>query len=165
VGEVSGEEAFVLTPLELGSLAIADAVLIHRLYVTWNSKRLVLIIPIISSCAVNLKCNTAFGVALGVNAVFNVILTLSISGRIWWITRDYRAELGDHVERYYNRTITIILESGIIYPIFVIIHLIVYSRHETIAYNMYSLLIQAAKWFLPSGPRKLEASFKLAPLL
>ncbi|ESK91127.1 hypothetical protein Moror_9560 [Moniliophthora roreri MCA 2997] len=85
------------------------------------------------------KCNMAFGITLVMNTVFNVVLTLSIGKSVF----RPNSMLSDYVERYYNQTVTIILESGIIYPIFIIIHLIVYSCHETVAYNIYSLLIQA----------------------
>uniref|UniRef100_A0A0W0G8D3 Uncharacterized protein n=1 Tax=Moniliophthora roreri TaxID=221103 RepID=A0A0W0G8D3_MONRR len=66
------------------------------------------------------------------NAVFNSILTLMTAGRIWWITRKARKLLGQSVDREYNTIVAAILESGIVYPVVMIIRVIItYANDPT----------------------------------
>ncbi|KAI3601622.1 hypothetical protein WG66_003057 [Moniliophthora roreri] len=59
--------------------------------------------------------DTAFWLAeMGVN----IILTLLTAGRIWWISREARKHMGPAIKTKYNTIVAIILESGILYPIF-----------------------------------------------
>ncbi|EEB95138.1 hypothetical protein MPER_05941 [Moniliophthora perniciosa FA553] len=49
----------------------------------------------------------------------NIILTLLTASRIWWISREARKHMGPAIKTKYNTIVVIILESGILYPIFV----------------------------------------------
>jgi len=51
----------------------------------------------------------------------NIIVVLLTAGRIWWIGRKSGAILGPSTLRRVNSAIAIILESGIIYPVSIIL--------------------------------------------
>uniref|UniRef100_A0A0W0FUP5 Uncharacterized protein n=1 Tax=Moniliophthora roreri TaxID=221103 RepID=A0A0W0FUP5_MONRR len=48
----------------------------------------------------------------------NIILTLLTAGRIWWISQEACRHMGPAIKTKYNTTVAIILEGGILYPIF-----------------------------------------------
>ncbi|ESK81504.1 hypothetical protein Moror_15687 [Moniliophthora roreri MCA 2997] len=59
--------------------------------------------------------DTAFWLAeMGVN----IILTLLTAGRIWWISQEARKHMGPAIKTKYSTIVAIILESGILYLIF-----------------------------------------------
>ncbi|KAI3605225.1 hypothetical protein WG66_013053 [Moniliophthora roreri] len=61
--------------------------------------------------------NTAFWPAeMGVN----IILTLLTAGRIWWVSQRAQKHTGPATETRYKMIVAIILDSGILYPIFLI---------------------------------------------
>ncbi|THU89638.1 hypothetical protein K435DRAFT_728939 [Dendrothele bispora CBS 962.96] len=146
--------------------AIADLVLLHRCLVIWTHKKMVVVPPMIISLANNTIAVVAiFSRATGrntgpetssfnsfggyimfafliVNAVTHVCLTAMIAGRIWWIRREVNGLLGHAVQRRYKTTITIILESGIIYPFALIAWLIIQSVTYIEFYTQYAILIQ-----------------------
>ncbi|ESK92636.1 hypothetical protein Moror_16054 [Moniliophthora roreri MCA 2997] len=65
--------------------------------------------------------DTAFWLA---DMSVNFILTLLTAGRIWWISREARKHLGPAIKTKYNTIVAIILESGILYPIFLITYVV-----------------------------------------
>jgi len=131
---------------------IADAVLIHRIYLVWGSNKWVVALPIVSSCAANL-----FGLSGAVmrtkgfsnsgipsnftlelrgvdylidfyytNAAINSLLTLLIASRIWWVGRQTAIIFSNgenrDINRKYKTIVAVLLECGIIYPISLIAH-------------------------------------------
>ncbi|KAF9257989.1 hypothetical protein L218DRAFT_843651, partial [Marasmius fiardii PR-910] len=58
-------------------------------------------------------------------AAFNILLTLLMGGRIWWITHEARELMGRPIERRYRKIVAIIFESGILYSSTLFISLIV----------------------------------------
>ncbi|KAG7092857.1 hypothetical protein E1B28_009172 [Marasmius oreades] len=126
--------------------AAADFILIHRCYVVWGFKKRILIPVIVASFAVNLissiatimliiglrdtriKSNLAIAenaqniqaVGFIMSATFNLALTLLTGGRIWWITRCAGPSRTYYVVTTMNK---IILESGMLYPLVMIVHL------------------------------------------
>ncbi|KAF5364719.1 hypothetical protein D9757_012493 [Collybiopsis confluens] len=55
------------------------------------------------------------------NAIANMSMTLMIAGRVWWISRTIQSGTGRQSQnRWYHRTIAIITESGLIYPVYLI---------------------------------------------
>ncbi|KAF9265721.1 hypothetical protein L218DRAFT_924262 [Marasmius fiardii PR-910] len=123
----------------------ADSILIHRCYVVWGSTRRILLPLVLASFAVNVTSSTGAimfiigirdtrissnialvktggniqAVGMILSASFNSILTLLTAGRVWRITRTLRSS------STYNLTTMnrIILESGMLYPLAMIIHL------------------------------------------
>ncbi|KAK1229498.1 hypothetical protein PQX77_007433, partial [Marasmius sp. AFHP31] len=58
-------------------------------------------------------------------AVFNGLLAILTGGRIWWITREARRNFGPPVRAQYKAIIAAVLESGMLYSVFLIISIIV----------------------------------------
>ncbi|KAE9402510.1 hypothetical protein BT96DRAFT_548295 [Gymnopus androsaceus JB14] len=61
-----------------------------------------------------------------VNAISNMLMTLMIAGRVWWLSRSLRKELpsGAHPSHWYRRTLAVVTESGVIYPVYLTIEAI-----------------------------------------
>ncbi|ESK88063.1 hypothetical protein Moror_10762 [Moniliophthora roreri MCA 2997] len=61
------------------------------------------------------------------NAAVNGMITLMIAGRIWWAARDTRRALSGRpgtnaIDPEYKTIIAMVLESGSVYPMFLIVH-------------------------------------------
>uniref|UniRef100_A0A0W0EYN0 Uncharacterized protein n=1 Tax=Moniliophthora roreri TaxID=221103 RepID=A0A0W0EYN0_MONRR len=130
--------------LPLCLVTMADLMLLHRCYVIWGSSKWIVFpfIFIVLSLAICEIVASAFAVTgisntadpakvqlylLGstIDTIFslaemgvNIILTLLTAGRIWWISREARKHMGPAIKTKYNTIVAIILESGILYPIF-----------------------------------------------
>ncbi|KAF9259811.1 hypothetical protein L218DRAFT_989919 [Marasmius fiardii PR-910] len=131
--------------LPVAANAAADFILIHRCYAVWGSTKRILVPLILASFVVNVISSTGMimiiigstdtrvrsnrvliengqtigAVGLIISAAFNSVLTLLTAGRIWWITRSVRKS-----KTYLLTTMNkIIFESGMIYPLIIILHL------------------------------------------
>uniref|UniRef100_A0A0W0FV92 Integral membrane protein n=1 Tax=Moniliophthora roreri TaxID=221103 RepID=A0A0W0FV92_MONRR len=116
---------------------IADSILLYRCFVIWESRKRVIIVPLLVLLATNVMglighivfyvgmsmvqyelstrtdtVNVAYSIA---NTVNTLLLTLMIAGRIWWRTRDARRFMGQEVGRTYKRIILVLVESGFMY--------------------------------------------------
>ncbi|KIK51347.1 hypothetical protein GYMLUDRAFT_181521 [Collybiopsis luxurians FD-317 M1] len=84
------------------------------------------------------------------NAAFNLILTLLIAGRIWWVVQQSRrAYLGNHYslcDKKFKAIITVLLECGILYPISLIAHAVVEGNSDilSIPVDLTAVTIQLA---------------------
>ncbi|KAJ7750601.1 hypothetical protein B0H16DRAFT_1842729 [Mycena metata] len=76
--------------------------------------------------------------------ITNVLVTILTATRIWWIQRKARAYLQPSVRRRYASTIAILIESGVIYSVFVLAYLIVDAFPETAIMDepLFQLLAQ-----------------------
>ncbi|KAF5385644.1 hypothetical protein D9757_005563 [Collybiopsis confluens] len=60
-----------------------------------------------------------------VNLLVNTLVTSLIAGRVWWISRKINASYGNNgSQKKYRRVIAIILESGILYPVAILLALV-----------------------------------------
>ncbi|KAH0578429.1 hypothetical protein H2248_003577 [Termitomyces sp. 'cryptogamus'] len=59
-------------------------------------------------------------VSVLINMIFNVVTTGLTAGRLWWLIRVSRAMLGEAVITQYKNAAYFILESGILYTIYVL---------------------------------------------
>ncbi|KAF8994030.1 hypothetical protein BDQ17DRAFT_1367413 [Cyathus striatus] len=113
---------------------IADILLIIRFYAVWGRKKRFLIIP-----GFTLAIGTAFGiysegtpkpkpsfiwVYVGTIFVSNVVLTLLIAGRIFWISWKAKKILGPQWVVQYNMVAAILIESGFLYSAAIVAQLI-----------------------------------------
>ncbi|EEB95244.1 hypothetical protein MPER_05817, partial [Moniliophthora perniciosa FA553] len=90
--------------------------------------------------------DTAFWLA---NMGVNVILTLLTAGRIWWISREARKHMGPAIKTKYNTIVAIILESGILYPVFLTTNVIYSSLadpggHSSASFSFGAVTFQVA---------------------
>ncbi|KAE9404298.1 hypothetical protein BT96DRAFT_434929 [Gymnopus androsaceus JB14] len=126
---------------------IADALLIHRCYHIWIPNRYVLYFPILGFF-VNIGLGIATLVIPGLYWIFmlvtlveNLYLTAVTAGRIWYINHGSRAILGSKVNTRYNVIAASILESGLLYPLVLIVTSICLalprlSFHQTLMFNV-----------------------------
>ncbi|KAF9259792.1 hypothetical protein L218DRAFT_933312 [Marasmius fiardii PR-910] len=152
--------------------AAADFILIHRCYIVWRYSKRVLVPLVLASFAVNAvsttgtimvtigvrdtsivsnkglveKGQTVLSVGVIMSAPFHLIFTLLTAGRIWWITRPVqRSKAGWSLNQKYRTVIRIILESGILYPLAVIIDLSMngFSQYQ-VPFDSFPLIVLAA---------------------
>ncbi|KIK66401.1 hypothetical protein GYMLUDRAFT_239358 [Collybiopsis luxurians FD-317 M1] len=141
--------------------AIADSVLIHRIYLVWGSNIWIATFPILASLAVNVEglaatimrtkgfSNSAIpanytlelkGVNyhLGfyyANAALNLLYTLMIAGRIWWMGVRTSKSFGQErtINKRYKQIILVLIECGMIYPLTLIAHAALEGTTERIS--------------------------------
>ncbi|ESK87507.1 hypothetical protein Moror_2057 [Moniliophthora roreri MCA 2997] len=147
--------------LPLCLVTMVDLMLLHRCYVIWGSSKWI-VFPFIfmmlslAICEIVASAFTVIGISntadlakvqlyLQGNTIdtafwlaemgVNMTLTLLTAGRIWWISREARKHMGPAIETKYNTIIAIILESGILYPIFLtasVIYILLLSDDLTV---------------------------------
>ncbi|KIK52119.1 hypothetical protein GYMLUDRAFT_265549 [Collybiopsis luxurians FD-317 M1] len=130
---------------------LGDTVLFYRVYAVWGFRKRILIplLLIISVAKVFNILETIWSISgpidiqspltkffdkapnfdLGfsaINAFANMLMTLLIAGRIWWISKaveiGYTSGMKPRSKwHWYHRTVAIITESGVIYPIYLIV--------------------------------------------
>ncbi|KAJ7453171.1 hypothetical protein FB451DRAFT_1520346 [Mycena latifolia] len=106
---------------------LADGLVIYRCYVIWGHNIYVVILPIIM-----LIVTSIFGwdILLPLPPFFelslatNVLVTGLTAGRIWWICRQARAYLKTDAQKQYVSSISIVVESGVMYSAAVLTYLI-----------------------------------------
>ncbi|KAG7095103.1 hypothetical protein E1B28_005890 [Marasmius oreades] len=160
-------EFSVILPI-LANLS-ADSILIQRCYIIWGSRNRVLIPLIVVSFATNVitstgvvmlimgladttiasnemrveKGGTIQAVGLIISAAFNLALTLLTAGRIWWISHQSYVTTKNYIVTTMNK---IILESGMIYPLVMILHLSITNGFsmDQVPLDTFPLVILAA---------------------
>ncbi|KAI3618181.1 hypothetical protein WG66_005602 [Moniliophthora roreri] len=161
-GDYGPLNAYFISDVEkTATYVVADYILIHRCYLIWSSSKRVALPLIVASVVTNvLGLAGSIMLIIGVrdmakesnliifvnggnvtfaynicSAVVNSALTLLTAGRIWWIHREVRAH-GIHTTDTLVQSITrIILESGMLYPFFIVAALIVTN---TVSINAWS---------------------------
>uniref|UniRef100_A0A0W0G7D5 Uncharacterized protein n=1 Tax=Moniliophthora roreri TaxID=221103 RepID=A0A0W0G7D5_MONRR len=131
---------------------VADALLLWRCYLVWGSRVKPIVVPAVLCLANNVAGLVVIGMRQSINVhsgttssntlaiisnasppkmfivflygtlVSNVILTAMIAGRIYYVIRPTFALLGPSVRRTYKTAIAISLESGVLYPIALLIY-------------------------------------------
>uniref|UniRef100_A0A0W0FZV2 Uncharacterized protein n=1 Tax=Moniliophthora roreri TaxID=221103 RepID=A0A0W0FZV2_MONRR len=130
--------------LPLCLVIMVDLMLLHRCYVIWGSSKwiafpIIFIIISLAICQIVASIFATIGISNFAdpakvqlylqggtidqafwlaNMGVNITLTLLTAGRIWWISHEARKHMGPAIRTKYNMIVAIILESGIIYPIF-----------------------------------------------
>ncbi|KAI3608467.1 hypothetical protein WG66_000915 [Moniliophthora roreri] len=132
------------------SAITAEAMLIHRCYLIWDSRERVALPLVVASVLTNIigvvnvililvdinsessnldfyNVGKAVGVVYGTTSVIvNSVLTLLTAGRIWWIHRQVRAHGVHTSDKLMHSVSRIILESGLLYPAMSMINLITF---------------------------------------
>ncbi|KAF7290852.1 hypothetical protein MIND_01326400 [Mycena indigotica] len=113
---------------------VADSLLIYRCWLIWNRNWLVIAPGIVGLIVTNIfgfNPNTPpppfFALTLGTN----VFITFLTAGRIWWIYRTVHHHLKEGgSSKHYSSSIAIVLESGLIYSVFVAARLAVQEQER-----------------------------------
>ncbi|KAJ7605451.1 hypothetical protein DFH06DRAFT_1252863 [Mycena polygramma] len=128
---------------------IADGLVIYRCYIVWDRKVYVIILPLLM-----LLVTSVFGVDLqlpsnpffALSLATNVIVTALTAGRIWWICRQCRKYSTNRTDaqRRCMSTISILVESGVLYSATVLGYLIVGAFPSTniVQEPIYEMLTQ-----------------------
>ncbi|KAF8901215.1 hypothetical protein CPB84DRAFT_1846968 [Gymnopilus junonius] len=114
---------------------LADSLLLYRCFVVWDHKKRVVVGPVIFLLAAT-ACGYVFEgsstkmfnnsyIYLVMTFALNAILTGLTAGRIWWLARKARVILGAGLLERYNATITILIESGCLYSLYIILDIAV----------------------------------------
>ncbi|KAF8132190.1 hypothetical protein K438DRAFT_1884930 [Mycena galopus ATCC 62051] len=130
--------------------AIADGLFAYRCYIIWGSgyRKQVVILP-----SFLLLVTTALGVATAyfnnicyggkpvmdarIGFFFAIMTNLTLTGltagRIWWTKRELQIVGQDKFAKRYTRAISVLLESGVVYCLFLILVILAltYGRHAT----------------------------------
>ncbi|KAI0746297.1 hypothetical protein C8Q80DRAFT_1174410 [Daedaleopsis nitida] len=124
---------------------LADSIIVWRLYAVWNIYVCILpIVLLVSVTAFGLATATSLLPAIGAgNTIFvshfsrfattqfalsltnNVLVTLLIAGRIWYVTRDIR-RYHHNTSSDYRRAVIMVVESGALYAFTQVIQLAFY---------------------------------------
>ncbi|KAJ6605453.1 hypothetical protein DFH09DRAFT_1121395 [Mycena vulgaris] len=125
-----GSIGFADDMLYVANNFVADSLLIYRCWVVWN-RNIFVIIPgltglvmmIVFSADQQIPLSAFYAMTLATNVVLSVLT----AGRIWWIGRQSRLAQTSKssAQSPYASTISIILESGIIYSVFVVVRIAV----------------------------------------
>ncbi|KAI3601629.1 hypothetical protein WG66_003062 [Moniliophthora roreri] len=161
--------------LPLCLVTIADLMLLHYCYVIWGSSKWIafpfifimlslaiceivaiafLVIGISNTAdsakvQIFLQSNTIDTVFQLADMGVNIMLTLLTAGRIWWISREACRHMGPAIKTKYNTIVAIILESGILYPIFLttsVIYTLLGDPESTgsVPFNLFTVTYQVA---------------------
>ncbi|KAK7036656.1 hypothetical protein VNI00_011589 [Paramarasmius palmivorus] len=143
--------------------AVADALLVYRLYIVWNFSVKMAIGPLIlllatTGCAFravwgfsNIKQGGdtyvadvyTWGIAgFTLSLLHNLVVTGLIAGRIWWCGSRMSATLGRKHARKYDRAMAIIVESGAIYSFCVFVVLVTYATKTNGVYIALNAVAQ-----------------------
>ncbi|KAF8202678.1 hypothetical protein K438DRAFT_583008 [Mycena galopus ATCC 62051] len=109
---------------------IADGLVIYRCFVIWDKNWRIIIVPIIM-----LVISTVYGLDFtlspypffGLTLATNVLVTALTAGRIWWICRQCRGYLKTSEQRRCASSVTILVESGLVYSAAILTYLVVIS--------------------------------------
>ncbi|KAJ7671203.1 hypothetical protein B0H17DRAFT_195558 [Mycena rosella] len=106
---------------------VADGLVIYRCYSIWNRNIYVVILPIIlliTSSILGWDILLPFDPFFAMSLATNVLVTALTAGRIWWICRKARSYLKTDVQKRAVASISILVESGVIYSASVLAYLI-----------------------------------------
>ncbi|KAK7041870.1 hypothetical protein VNI00_008827 [Paramarasmius palmivorus] len=81
------------------------------------------------------------------SAAINLLITLLTAGRVWWVNRQLQAECVLASNTFICKISRIILESGLLYPLFTIVGLVltqVPSQPDAIPFDAYPLVTLTA---------------------
>ncbi|KAF8154713.1 hypothetical protein B0H34DRAFT_717555 [Crassisporium funariophilum] len=116
---------------------IADSLVIYRCHAVWNNSKRVIVLPCLLLLCGSASGYTFIGLSseeyrfrqllvafLFTTVTLNMLVTVLMAGRIWWIARKARSILGPGLSSKYNTMIAIIVESGVIYSIYVVLDVV-----------------------------------------
>jgi len=115
--EVAGAIVYVTNNL------MADALLIYRCYVIWNTIYITVAPLILLIATMILGYTIQLPLFFILSLTINLFVPTLVAGRLWWVVRRIRGPAGEETRRKGRNAMIIILESGLIYSIFVSIHM------------------------------------------
>ncbi|KAJ4468179.1 hypothetical protein J3R30DRAFT_1682197 [Lentinula aciculospora] len=136
---------------------VADALLLYRCYIVWGSRRYIiasLVIISLSMLGEEIFSPAALVVSesilyfgfISVNLFTNLMLTGLVAGRIWWLNRATQRSLGisKSNRKSINGIAATVLESGLLYPIAIIIDIVVVLQAQVDMQPVLTLVVGIA---------------------
>ncbi|KAH6909986.1 hypothetical protein BKA70DRAFT_181897 [Coprinopsis sp. MPI-PUGE-AT-0042] len=112
---------------------LADTLLLYRCFVVWGCKKRVVLGPAVLLFAATIVGYLFEGasmslfqhswVYLAMTFALNTILTALTAGRIWYLARTTKTIIDEGLLKRYNTTIAMLIESGLIYSIYMTFNL------------------------------------------
>ncbi|KAJ7633417.1 hypothetical protein DFH06DRAFT_1222776 [Mycena polygramma] len=102
---------------------IADGLLIYRCYVIWSTIWITVVPVILLVVTMILGYSIQLRLFFILSLSMNLFVPTLVAGRLWWVVRRLRGPGGAATRRKGKNAIIIILESGLIYSVFVSIHM------------------------------------------
>jgi len=102
---------------------IADALLIYRCYVIWNTVWITVAPLILLIATMILGYSIQLPLFFILSLTINLFVPTLVAARLWWVIRRLRGPLGQVTRRKGRNAMIIILESGLIYSAFVSLHM------------------------------------------
>ncbi|KAJ7121963.1 hypothetical protein C8R43DRAFT_1032688 [Mycena crocata] len=102
---------------------LADALLIYRCYVIWNTVWIIVAPVILLVATMILGYSIQLPLFFILSLTINLFVPTLVAGRLWWVVRRIRGPSGEVTRRKGRNAMIIILESGLIYSVFVSLHM------------------------------------------
>ncbi|KAJ7836612.1 hypothetical protein B0H13DRAFT_2106774 [Mycena leptocephala] len=115
--EVAGAIVYVTNNI------IADALLIYRCYVIWNTYWITVVPIMLLIPTMILGYSIQLPLFFILSLSMNLFVPTLVAGRLWWVIRRIRGPNGAVTKRKGRNAMIIILESGLIYSVFVSFHM------------------------------------------
>jgi hypothetical protein len=119
------------------SNVIADSLVIYRCHSVWNNSKRIIVLPAFlllagSACGYayiglsdeEYRFRQLLNAFLFTTVTLNLLVTILMASRIWWIARKARTILGPGLAKKYHTLIAIVIESGVIYSIYVVLDVV-----------------------------------------
>ncbi|KAJ7367200.1 hypothetical protein DFH08DRAFT_1005443 [Mycena albidolilacea] len=154
---------FVEELMLVGNNVIADGLFAYRCYLIWGPgyNKQIIILPVLWLLVTTvLGCTAAYFnnviypgksvVDTRIGFVFaistNLMLTGLTAGRIWWMRRELRIVGQDKFTRRYTMAISVLLESGVAYCVFLILFILAlsYGRHASGPTTTFASIVYGA---------------------
>ncbi|KAI0083054.1 hypothetical protein BDY19DRAFT_981050 [Irpex rosettiformis] len=130
--------------LYVTSMIIADAVVVWRCYVVWQSNKYVIAVPVLLFLGTitagygavsqyfltnpNPQEAVDFGNAMfAVSLTTNVVTTVLTVGRIWWQSRSLTRNLGKAYQSTYRTLVLVLIESGVVIAVAKLLEFILFQ--------------------------------------
>ncbi|KAJ7765084.1 hypothetical protein DFH07DRAFT_811357 [Mycena maculata] len=121
---------------------IADALLIYRCYVIWNTIWITVVPLILLVTTLVLGYMIQLPLFFILSLTVNLFVPTLVAGRLWWIVRRIRGPAGEITRRKGRNAMIIILESGLIYSLLVSIHMGFFHSQNPMDEIVYAALGQ-----------------------
>jgi len=134
--ELAGAVVYVTNNL------LADALLIYRCYVIWNTIWITVVPLILLVTTMVLGYMIQLPLFFILSLTINLFVPALVAGRLWWVIRRIRSPSGEITRKKGRNAMIIILESGLIYSLFVSIHMGFFHSQNPMDEIIYAALGQ-----------------------
>jgi len=121
---------------------IADALLIYRCYVIWSTIWITVVPLILLVATMILGYSIQLPMFFILSLSMNLFVPALVAGRLWWVVRRIRGPSGAATRRKGRNAMVIILESGLIYSVFVSFHMGFFHSQNPVDTVVYAALSQ-----------------------